>query len=456
MAIQWFVEQGQRVYGPFDASRLRKLAAAGKISAESGVSRSKDGPWVKAGQLRGLFPGETDDRNGKEVLQGSSRQDGDVQSGGEQKTWMYKCDGDVRGPVSKTEINRLIAEGQIVKTTLVLRVGQTHWETAFSAGLFLDAPVQGQGQTGVGPPAESAEAVLWVGKPAHAANKAFYTLCTMGAPFLVPAWWGLQRYVKTDATRYQVTNRRVRIRTGLFSKERTDIPLGLIRDARLTTPWRLRGTRLCNIELFGEDTSSPLAVLAAIPVDESALVVSLCEAGADHQINVHVTQRIVAAAARQERARMQAEMRSHTEEMRRLRNELVSERKRLQEERASQSKDTASQFWVPYDDLDEGLGWPGIAAKEKDSPPGTGWPSQKPSSEAKSDGSNTSTVLWNVFCRGALSFVPVPPPVTMRRRPASRLTAAAVILGRRRKKTVRVKGHYRGRKWIAAHDREVS
>ncbi len=191
-------------------------------------------------------------------------------------------------------------------------------------------------------------------------------------------------------------------------------------------------------------------------MDESELVVSLCEAGADHQINVHTTQRIVAAAARQERARMRAEMRSHTEEMRRLREELASERKRLQGERASQSKDAASQFWVPYDDLDEGLGWPGIAATETDSPPGAGWPTPKPSSEPKSDASNTSTVLWNVFCRGALSFVPVPPPVTMRRRPASRLTAAAVLLGRRRKKTVRVKGHYRGRKWIAAHDREVS
>jgi hypothetical protein len=337
-----------------------------------------------------------------------------------------------------------MAEGQIVKTTLVLRVGQTHWETAFSAGLFLDAPVQGQGQAGVGPPAESAEAVLWVGKPAHAANKAFYTLCTMGAPFLVPAWWGLQRYVKTDATRYQVTNRRVRIRTGLFSKERTDIPLGLIRDARLTTPWRLRGTRFCNVELFGEDTSSPLAVLTAIPVDESELVVSLCEAGADHQINVHTTQRIVAAAARQERARMRAEMRSHTEEMRRLREELATERKRLQEARASQRKEAASQLSAPYDDLDDTFGWRSISATERPSP------------ATKSDPSSTSAALWNVFCRGALSFVPVPPPVTVQRKPASRLTAAAVMLRRRRKKTVRVKGHYRGRKWIAAHDREVS
>jgi hypothetical protein len=213
MTIQWFVDQGQRVYGPFDAARLKKLAAAGKISAESGVSRSREGPWVKAGHLRGLFASDAADPHGKAVFQGSGGQDVDGQPGGDQKTWMYKCDGDVRGPVSKTEINRIIAEGQIVKTTLVLRVGQTHWETAFSAGLFLDAPVQGQGQAeGVETPAGSSEAVLWVGKPAHAANKAFYTLCTMGAPFLLPAWWGLQRYVKTDATRYQVTNRRVRIR----------------------------------------------------------------------------------------------------------------------------------------------------------------------------------------------------------------------------------------------------
>jgi hypothetical protein len=197
-------------------------------------------------------------------------------------------------------------------------------------------------------------------------------------------------------------------------------------------------------------------VLTAIPVDESELVVSLCEAGADHQINVHTTQRIVAAAARQERARMRAEMRSHTEEMRRLREELATERKRLQEARASQRKEAASQLSAPYDDLDDTFGWRSISATEIDSPPGPGWPTPRPSPATKSDPSSTSAALWNVFCRGALSFVPVPPPVTVQRKPASRLTAAAVMLRRRRKKTVRVKGHYRGRKWIAAHDREVS
>lgn len=459
MGVQWFVEHQGRVYGPFDAVRLKKLAAARKISEESRVAQSAKGPWVAARQIRGLFSvAATAASDAGVAKNGDSQARGDVTQG-EQKIWLYKAGDQVTGPVSESEVDRLIAEDRITKTTLVLKVGHSRWETAFSAGLFLDTPTRQHGETSGGSlPASldgDSESVLWVGKPAHAAQRVFYTLCALGSPLLVPAWWGLRRYVTTDATRYQVTNRRVRIRTGLFTQERVDVPLAQICDARLTKPWRLQGTRFCNVELLGAESSEPLAVLAAIPVDESALVISLCEAGADRQITVHAAQRIVAAAAKQERARMQSEMKRHADEIRCLKQDLADERKRVREAQktATAAQEALSDLRLPSEEADDIAGSTEVFGGLGQ---GFGYPPPSPPPPSHPLQTNsTGAALWNVFCRGALSFVPVPPPVTTQRRPVSGLTAAAVMFGRRRKKTVRVKGHYRGRKWIAAHDREI-
>lgn len=151
---------------------------------------------------------------------------------------------------------------------------------------------------------------------------------------------------------------------------------------------------------------------------------------------------------------MQAEMRSHADEIRRLKDELASERKRLQEERASERRDRVSESFAPWGDLDDDIGLP---TEDAGTPgvPGFGAGTPRPPSGGRPASSAASAALWNVFCRGALSFVPVPAPVTVRRTPPSRLTAAATIFGRRRKRTVRVKGHWRGGKWVAEHYREI-
>jgi hypothetical protein len=55
MAADWFVRQGEKTFGPFDAAKLKQLASAGKINAATEVSQSSSGPWAAAGRIRGLF-----------------------------------------------------------------------------------------------------------------------------------------------------------------------------------------------------------------------------------------------------------------------------------------------------------------------------------------------------------------------------------------------------------------
>ena len=55
MAVQWFLRGKDKVHGPFDAAKLRAFATAGKISRNTDISQSAEGPWHKAGRVQGLF-----------------------------------------------------------------------------------------------------------------------------------------------------------------------------------------------------------------------------------------------------------------------------------------------------------------------------------------------------------------------------------------------------------------
>ena len=55
MASIWFVRGGGKVYGPLDSAKLKQLAAAGKIVANTDVAQSQDGPWFAAGKVKGLI-----------------------------------------------------------------------------------------------------------------------------------------------------------------------------------------------------------------------------------------------------------------------------------------------------------------------------------------------------------------------------------------------------------------
>jgi|GEM_PF-1742441 len=55
MAGNWYVRQGQKVFGPFDSARLKQLAAANKITLAMEVSQASAGPWTPAERVRGLF-----------------------------------------------------------------------------------------------------------------------------------------------------------------------------------------------------------------------------------------------------------------------------------------------------------------------------------------------------------------------------------------------------------------
>lgn len=59
MSMNWYVNAGDTIHGPFDGSKLRALATAGKITRSTPVGNSPTGPWKRAAAIRGLFPETT-------------------------------------------------------------------------------------------------------------------------------------------------------------------------------------------------------------------------------------------------------------------------------------------------------------------------------------------------------------------------------------------------------------
>lgn len=349
----WFVRQTGKVYGPFDSVRMRKLAAAGKLLRDSGVAKQVGGPWTQASRVRGLFQSDAEaekDEDTAVAVEAVARQSQaswwawfssktsvadqpERQSGDD--VWFYRDighdDEDAKGPCSRDEMARLVEAGQVRASTLVLEKGEPRWETAFSAGLFLDSPLKDddeeQGHSSQSP-AVSAQAamekeeILWNGKPSHHANYGTYAFCLLASPLVFPALWGLRKFVDRDCLRYQITSRRVRIKHGGRMCWHKDIPLKDIRDAAMVSPACLQPTNLCNIQLFGENEKKPLGVLEGIPLAESALVISLCEAAANRHIPLHAKERLLADAKLQEQELLRRAEERHQQEVASLRLQL--------------------------------------------------------------------------------------------------------------------------------------
>lgn len=55
MATTYYVRLSGKTYGPFDTEKLKRLAAAGKISCENMISTDGKSGWVVAGKVKGLF-----------------------------------------------------------------------------------------------------------------------------------------------------------------------------------------------------------------------------------------------------------------------------------------------------------------------------------------------------------------------------------------------------------------
>lgn len=134
------------------------------------------------------------------------------------------------------------------------------------------------------PATESEETLVWRGTPSQWTNFGTYLLCLILAAGVVAAYylieprrplvlaglalpvlWALARWIATRCRRYEVTSERVKITTGLLSRQTTELELYRVRDYTVVEPFWLRLVGCGNVVLATADRSTPHVTLRAVP-----------------------------------------------------------------------------------------------------------------------------------------------------------------------------------------------
>jgi uncharacterized membrane protein YdbT with pleckstrin-like domain len=98
-------------------------------------------------------------------------------------------------------------------------------------------------------------------------------LAQMGTVALVPAFvillsplaFSLAKMLLIKAVRYEITSERIKITTGIFSKQTNTLELYRVKDYSLKEPFLYRFFHLGNIMILTSDHSTPQIIIRAIP-----------------------------------------------------------------------------------------------------------------------------------------------------------------------------------------------
>jgi len=109
------------------------------------------------------------------------------------------------------------------------------------------------------------EKIIWEGSPSQVTNLGVYIVCALLFFLVVPVFYAIWRWIETRCFRYVVSDQRIRIAQGVFSKRTDSVELYRVKDVVLLQPFWLRLFGLGNVELRTSDMTTPLLTVSAVP-----------------------------------------------------------------------------------------------------------------------------------------------------------------------------------------------
>ena len=110
-----------------------------------------------------------------------------------------------------------------------------------------------------------AEQTVWRGPSSQWKNFGVFILCGLFCWLIVPIFIALSRYLQTKSKIYELTNERLKITEGIFSKVTDTLELYRVKDIETRQPFLYRMFGVENVQLNTSDTSSPFIFIEAIP-----------------------------------------------------------------------------------------------------------------------------------------------------------------------------------------------
>jgi len=110
-----------------------------------------------------------------------------------------------------------------------------------------------------------AEETVWRGSSSQWKNFGVFILCGLFCWLIVPIFIALARYLQTKCKIYELTNERLKITEGVFSKVTDTLELYRVKDLETRQPFFYRLVGLENIQVNTSDLSTPFVFMEAIP-----------------------------------------------------------------------------------------------------------------------------------------------------------------------------------------------
>ncbi|MEP7015538.1 MAG: PH domain-containing protein [Verrucomicrobiota bacterium] len=109
------------------------------------------------------------------------------------------------------------------------------------------------------------EEIVWRGPSSQWKNFGLFVLCGLFCWLIVPIFIALARFLQTKCKVYELTNERLKITEGVFSKVTDTLELYRVKDLETRQPFLYRMFGVENVQLNTSDASTPFVFLEAIP-----------------------------------------------------------------------------------------------------------------------------------------------------------------------------------------------
>lgn len=110
------------------------------------------------------------------------------------------------------------------------------------------------------------EETVWRGSSSQVQNLGVFILSGLFVWLIVPIFFAVARYLQTKNKVYELTNERLKITEGVFSKISDSLELYRVKDIEVRQPFFSRLLGVENISVNTSDASSPFVFLEAIPI----------------------------------------------------------------------------------------------------------------------------------------------------------------------------------------------
>lgn len=108
------------------------------------------------------------------------------------------------------------------------------------------------------------ETIIWEGKPSQGINIGTYILAVIFCWLIFPPFMALWKYIKTNSIKYKITNQRLIMSQGVFTRITDEVNLSKILDVRVEEPFALRLMGLSNIIFITADLTNRLTLLQGL------------------------------------------------------------------------------------------------------------------------------------------------------------------------------------------------